>query len=237
MVWPFNNKQSESATAPDSSSLSPSSTSTTFSAITSPPSSSSSSSSQQQQQTSSSQSQAELPSFLSDGSNLNIGQLHPLAGLGKDLEFLDLEDEALNDLPGSRGFLPSRGFSDDICYGTGTLYMSGLAFGGVYGFAEGLRSTTADAPAKLRLNAVLNAITRRGPYLGNTAGVLAVSYNIFNWSFGAYRGNHDEYNSIAAGTITGVLFRATKGIKQMAISGVIVGSLTGTWSFITRRSI
>lgn len=60
----------------------------------------------------------------------------------------------------------------------------GLAVGGTYGFAEGMRTTPANAPARIRINAILNAITRRGPYLGNTAGILAISYNIFNGIFG-----------------------------------------------------
>jgi hypothetical protein len=33
---------------------------------------------------------------------------------------------------------------------------------------------------KLILNNILNHITRRGPFLGNSAGVLAMSYNLLN---------------------------------------------------------
>ena len=33
---------------------------------------------------------------------------------------------------------------------------------------------------KLMLNNILNHVTRRGPYLGNSAGVLAMMYNILN---------------------------------------------------------
>ena len=33
---------------------------------------------------------------------------------------------------------------------------------------------------KLILNNILNHVTRRGPYLGNSAGVLAMMYNILN---------------------------------------------------------
>jgi hypothetical protein len=42
--------------------------------------------------------------------------------------------------------------------------------------AEGLRRTQ-NSPAKIRLNGVLNAVTRRGPFLGNSAGVIALVYN------------------------------------------------------------
>lgn len=33
---------------------------------------------------------------------------------------------------------------------------------------------------KLLLNNILNHVTRRGPFLGNSAGVLAMTYNILN---------------------------------------------------------
>lgn len=52
-------------------------------------------------------------------------KLHPLAGLGDKLDYLLLEDDKTNDLPGAGTAIPSRGWSDDLCYGTGTMYLSG----------------------------------------------------------------------------------------------------------------
>lgn len=53
-------------------------------------------------------------------------RLHPLAGLGKDeVEYLDIVDNQPSTLQGARTALPSRGWSDDLCYGTGTTYLSG----------------------------------------------------------------------------------------------------------------
>jgi len=53
---------------------------------------------------------------------------------------------------------------------------------------EGLRRTAPGAPPKIRLNAVLNAVTRRGPFLGNSAGVVAMVYNGINSYVGYARG-------------------------------------------------
>lgn len=54
-------------------------------------------------------------------------RLHPMAGLKDQLEYLQLDDDKVNDLPGATTALPSRGWSDDLCYGTGTTYLSGMS--------------------------------------------------------------------------------------------------------------
>lgn len=170
-------------------------------------------------------------SFLSDAAIPDPTQLHPLSGLNEDaLDYLTLEDSTLNELPGSQSVLPSRGWSDDLCYGTGTTYLAGLSLGGAWGLAEGLRRTPATAPPKIRLNGVLNSITRRGPFLGNSAGVVAMVYNGLNSSLGYARGKHDSVNSIMAGALSGMVFKSTRGLRPMMISGGIVAGIAGGWA-------
>jgi mitochondrial import inner membrane translocase subunit TIM23 len=53
-------------------------------------------------------------------------KLHPLADLGDKLDYLLLDDDKKNELPGASTAMPSRGWSDDLCYGTGTMYLSGM---------------------------------------------------------------------------------------------------------------
>ncbi|KAJ4362971.1 Mitochondrial import inner membrane translocase subunit tim23 [Neocucurbitaria cava] len=162
-------------------------------------------------------------------------QLHPLAGLNQDtLDYLSLEDSVLSDLPGSQSALPSRGWSDDLCYGTGISYLTALTIGGTWGLAEGLQKNPPTMAPRLRLNGVLNAVTRRGPFLGNSAGVIAMVYNGVNSTIGYYRGKHDMTNSIVAGALSGALFKSTRGTRQMAISSGICASLAGGWA-ITRK--
>ncbi|EAW14307.1 protein transporter TIM23 [Aspergillus clavatus NRRL 1] len=174
-------------------------------------------------------------SFLTESLIPDPTQLHPLAGLNQEtLDYLTLEDTSLDELPGSRSVLPSRGWSDDLCYGAGTTYLAGLTVGGAWGLVEGLRRTPATAPPKIRLNTVLNSITRRGPFLGNSAGVVAMVYNGFNSGLGYVRGKHDATNSIVAGALSGMLFKSTRGIKPMMISGGIVAGIAGTWTVVRR---
>ncbi|CEJ92022.1 Putative Mitochondrial import inner membrane translocase subunit tim23 [[Torrubiella] hemipterigena] len=177
-----------------------------------------------------------VESFLQSSSFADASQLHPLAGLNKDtLEYLSLEDSALSELPGGQGVIPSRGFTDDLCYGTGITYLSALSFGGAWGLQEGLRSSAGQAP-KLRLNAVLNAVTRRGPFLGNSAGVVAILYNCVNSLIGNLRGKHDAANTIIAGGLSGMVFKSTKGLRPMLISGGVVASMASVWA-VLRRSL
>jgi import inner membrane translocase subunit TIM23 len=165
--------------------------------------------------------------------------LHPLAQAHTgELDYLVLDDDALNSLEGARGVLPSRGWGDELCYGTGTTYLggkffrvechprrhpdsrrprSGLALGGAWGLREGLfkrvRSTAASEAARtslrVRLNTVLNAVTRRGSFVGNNAGVLALIYNAINSTIDAQRKKHDVYGSVAAGAATGLVWKST----------------------------
>lgn len=158
-------------------------------------------------------------------------RLHPLAELGDKLDYLLLDDDKTSELPGAGTAIPSRGWSDDLCYGTGTMYLSGkygslsnycicdffgfirdlvgslkpshtlsrhlersifsllivlfchmltlglqgLALGGAWGVREGARRPLAVSNSRLRINSVLNSVTRRGTFIGNSAGVLGPS--------------------------------------------------------------
>ena len=173
----------------------------------------------------------DVSSFMTSPGAFDVSALHPLAGVNQDtLDYLNLDDSALSDLPGGRSLLPSRGWSDDLCYGTGVTYLTALSIGGTWGLIEGLNRLPPTAPPKLRLNSALNAITRRGPFLGNSAGVVAMMYNGINSTIGYYRGKHDAFNSVAAGGISGMIFKSSRGVRPMIVSGGIVASIAGTWA-------
>ncbi|CAO1637281.1 unnamed protein product [Sympodiomycopsis kandeliae] len=160
-------------------------------------------------------------------------RLHPLAGLSRDdVEYLDIVDEQTNQLEGARTALPSRGWSDDLCYGTGTTYLSGLALGGLVGATEGLRRPLGvqSPTTRLRLNAILNQVTRRGSFMGNSAGVIALIYNSIDAIIDNSRGKHDIYGAVAAGGISGALFKCTAGVRPMAISSGIMMAAAAGWT-------
>ena len=65
-------------------------------------------------------------------------------------------------------------YYDGVCF-----YCAGLAIGGVWGLAEGLRRPEGST-IRLRLNSVLNGCTRRGPFLANTGAVLGRDNKLVN---------------------------------------------------------
>lgn len=173
----------------------------------------------------------DVSSFIGGASIPDASKLHPLAGLNQQtLDYLSLDESQLSDVSRSKSFLPSRGWSDDLCYGTGTTYLTALSVGGAWGLIEGLNRIPPSAPPKIRLNGVLNSITRRGPFLGNSAGVVAMLYNGINSTIGYYRGKHDTANSIVAGGLSGMVFKSSRGVRPMIISGTVVASLAGAWA-------
>lgn len=106
------------------------------------------------------------------GGQFDPARLHPLAAIGDKLDYLLLDDDKLSDIVGASTALPSRGWSDDLCYGTGTTYLAGLSLGGLWGLREGAARPLAVSNTRLRVNSILNSMTRRGSWMGNSAGIL-----------------------------------------------------------------
>ncbi|KAF8517986.1 Tim17-domain-containing protein [Hysterangium stoloniferum] len=164
-------------------------------------------------------------------------KLHPLAQLSDKLDYLDLNEDKTSELPGSETALPSRGWGDDLCYGTGTTYLSGLAIGGLWGVREGARRQLTVSNVRLRINSILNSVTRRGTFLGNSAGVMALAYNAINSSIDAYRGKHDIWGGMAAGGLTGALYKSTAGVRPAIAAATIMTAAAGTWGYLKRKLV
>ncbi|RPA75899.1 Tim17-domain-containing protein [Ascobolus immersus RN42] len=169
-------------------------------------------------------------SFLSDSLLLDPAALHPLAGLDKGLDYVSLADDL--GFGTASGPVGQRSWSDDLCYGTGTTYLCALTLGGIWGLSEGLKKELPVASGKLRLNTVLNAVTRRGPFLGNSAGVIALVYNGIASTVGAVRGKHDAAGGILSGALAGMLFKSTRGVRPMLIAGGMTAGAAGVWQVV-----
>jgi mitochondrial import inner membrane translocase subunit TIM23 len=117
------------------------------------------------------------------------------------------------------------------------------------GAAAGASATATRQSGKLLLNQILNHVTRRGPFLGNSAGVLAMTYNLMNayvsqpwvdlWARGLIGRSMEAWTPVpstmtpyASGFLAGALFRSTKGPKSMAIAGTLVMGVAAAWQGI-----
>ncbi|BEJ17547.1 hypothetical protein CspHIS471_0609480 [Cutaneotrichosporon sp. HIS471] len=164
------------------------------------------------------------------GNQFDVAKLHPMAELNDNLDFLALDEDKLTEMEGAGSVLPSRGWTDDLCVGTGSTYLSGLAIGGAWGLTEGLsRPLGANPSMRLRLNSVLNSCTRRGTFTGNSLGVLAIYYNLTNSAIDAVREKHDPMNSMAAGAVTGAVYKCTSGLRPMMVGAVMGTAAMGAW--------
>ncbi|PSK35328.1 hypothetical protein C7M61_004573 [Candidozyma pseudohaemuli] len=175
-------------------------------------------------------------SFVLLAAYADAARLHPQAGLDRGVEYLDLEDDKISDLEGAQGVIALRDWKDDLCYGTGTVYLLALGIGGAYGLQEGLSKMPPESPPRLKLNTVLNHITKRGPFLGNTAGCLAMGYNLVDAIIDNWRGKHDDLNSLAAGAISGAVFRLAAGLKPAMYLAGLMTAAAGAWCAV-RRSL
>ncbi|KAG2183033.1 hypothetical protein INT44_006014 [Umbelopsis vinacea] len=170
-----------------------------------------------------------VPDFMTQAT-FSSSRLQPMTAQG-GIDFLQLEESAGGSgSAGGAALTPSRGWTDDLCYGTGTTYLAGLTLGGAVGLAEGVKKGAGSPNMKIRLNTTLNSITRRGPGLGNSVGVIAMIYNGTNAMIGAARGEHDIFNSITAGAISGAIFKSTAGVKPMGMAAGACAALAGVWS-------
>ncbi|RKP14430.1 Tim17/Tim22/Tim23/Pmp24 family-domain-containing protein [Piptocephalis cylindrospora] len=176
-----------------------------------------------------------VSSFL-QGVDFNKAKPNALKGIPSTNAELDY---IYTDLTPNNGLHGGRSWNDELCYGAGTTYLAGLSLGGVWGFREGLAQTKDVTSRKLRVNGILNACTRRGPFLANSAGVLALLYFSADGIFGKIRGKRDASTSILAAVGAGMLFRSTAGFRAARIAGTIGGSLALVWhagKYILNRS-
>lgn len=156
-------------------------------------------------------------------------KLHPLSQIEKGIEFLDLEENDESTPKRPLGLVPSKGWTDNLCYGTGSIYLIGLSLGGMFGFREGVKNCIPEASGKIKINTILNHITKRGSYLGNTSGTLGMIYNLIDSVIDSINSSNTDFNSILSGALTGCIYKCSAGLKPMLYSSVLMTTFSGLW--------
>ena len=77
---------------------------------------------------------------------------------------------------------------------------------------------------------ILNMVTRQGALWANTLGSLALLYSAFGVIIEKTRGAEDDLNTVAAGTMTGMLYKCTGGLRGAARGGLAGLTLTSLYA-------
>ena len=130
-------------------------------------------------------------------------------------------------------FVPSRTFSDDLCYGVGFSYLTGAVIGAVWGTWHGMRMPLPTNSLAVRYTTILNQVTSKGPFVGNRLGTIVTMYNISRASLTEF-GLSNNISTLVGATLSGAVVRAPYGMKAAVSSAGICGVAGLTWLFINR---
>mmetsp|Transcript_9409 Transcript_9409/g.26986 ORF Transcript_9409/g.26986 Transcript_9409/m.26986 type:complete len:226 (-) Transcript_9409:109-786(-) len=180
-----------------------------------------------------------LPDFGSFG-NIKFDSISPAIGIAQaDKKYT----------PMSRGaeYLfddtdKERSFGEHIQYYCGAAYLTGMGVGGALGFFEGLRKGQNLPTPKLKQNAVVNAMSKRGPTLAANLAVFALMFT-FSERMALYsRDKDDVMNSIIAASATGFMFNCTSGARKCLVytalggAGMGLAALSGNAATVLHRA-
>ncbi|CAB1338133.1 unnamed protein product [Coregonus sp. 'balchen'] len=128
------------------------------------------------------------------------------------------------------GASKTRGRFELAFFTIGGCCITGAAFGTVNGLRMGLKETREMGWTKPRNVQILNMVTRQGASWANTLGSVALLYSIFGVAIEKARGAEDDINTMAAGTLTGMLFKSTGGLKGVARGGLVGLAMSGAYA-------
>ncbi|XP_078055809.1 mitochondrial import inner membrane translocase subunit Tim23-like [Mustelus asterias] len=158
----------------------------------------------------------------------------PLSGMSPLSPYLNLDPRYLIQdteefiLP--TGANKTRGRFELAFFTIGGCCMTGAAIGAVNGLRLGLKETRDMAWSKPRNVQILNMVTRQGALWANTLGSLALLYSTFGVVIEKVRGAEDDLNTVAAGSLTGLLYKSTAGLRGAARGGFAGFVLTGLYA-------
>ncbi|KFD55992.1 hypothetical protein M514_03116 [Trichuris suis] len=102
----------------------------------------------------------------------------------------------------------------------GGCVMTGAALGGTSGLYSSLKDQEVMKNEwATRRTQILNYIVKRGQSSATAFGSVAVLYSGFGVLLNYARGADDELNTIAAATLTGLLYKSPAGLKKCLVGG------------------
>lgn len=170
---------------------------------------------------------APLPDF-SGARNISLTTVAPALGVRQQghsqPDYLDFDQKG-------------RGMVVTMFANSGMCYLLGIGGGGLYGLQKGLK-TTPSSKLKVQVNAVLNNAGRYGSRAGNSMGVVAVMYSLYegladNLEIDRYTGFDSSAPPLAA-MMTGISYYAPAGLRVATLGGALgLGAVGATYAGYT----
>lgn len=170
---------------------------------------------------------APLPDF-SGARNISLTTVAPALGVRQQgqaqPDYLDFDQKG-------------RGVVVTMFANAGMCYLVGIGGGGLYGLQRGIASTPS-SKFKVQVNSVLNNAGRYGSRYGNTLGVFAVLYSIYEGlgdqlELDRYTG-FDTTSPPLAAMLTGVSYYAPSGLRVASLGGALgLGAVGATYAGYT----
>ena len=117
-----------------------------------------------------------------------------------------------------------RDIMSKLFFYTGSTWLGGFSFGMVQGSIEGWRAA-ANPRLRIKINSVLNAVTKRGSLAGNACATLAFIHVMSLWLTEKLQLDIKLNNEIAtpffAGIATGSVYVMSRGPRAAALGSVI----------------
>ncbi|CAF0838320.1 unnamed protein product [Rotaria sordida] len=151
--------------------------------------------------------------------------VHSTPGMNSLSPYLNFDPKLLNP-NGSQFILPEgqkekRGRLELMFFTIGGSVISGSMIGSISGLYRGIRETRV-LTGSVRTSSIINYIARQGATTASAMGSIALIYSLIGTGISWTRGIDDELNTVASGSLTGLLYRSTAGLK-----GALRGSLYG----------
>lgn len=164
---------------------------------------------------------APLPDFSAP--NIDIRTVAPALGVSvnRQPDYLDYDQKG-------------RGVVVSMFANSGVAYMLGTFGGGLYGLREGVRHSPSSR-FRVKLNSILNHCGRYGSRWGNSLGVVAILYSIYEgaadqFDIDAYTGPIQPAAPVFSGFMTGATFYASAGPRAALLAGSLgMGAVGATY--------
>jgi len=116
---------------------------------------------------------------------------------------------------------------------TGAMWVGGFAGGGLYGFQEGWRAAASQS-FSVRMNSVLNQMTKRGNKAANVLGTIAFMHTGASWLCSKAE-VEEYYNSryttpALAGAVTGGIYKSTASPRVAVLASVLGAAASCVYS-------